>query len=75
MRNLIRHSILVSTLLIGASAAHAQGPGTPLTPEARARRWAIEHELDSIADVRELGAGDSCVFTLSHDPSRPSRAT
>jgi hypothetical protein len=26
-------------------------------------------------EVRELGAGDSCVFTLSHDPSRPSRAT
>ena len=21
-------------------------------------------------EVRELGAGDSCVFTLSHDPSR-----
>jgi putative CocE/NonD family hydrolase len=51
MRSLIRHSIMVSTLLIGASAAHAQGPGTPLTPEVRARRWAIEHELDSLAVI------------------------
>jgi len=26
-------------------------------------------------EVRELGAGDSWVFTLSHNPSQPSRAT
>jgi putative CocE/NonD family hydrolase len=51
MRRLIRHSILASSLLIGASsAANAQG-GSPLTAEARARRWAIEHELDSLAVI------------------------
>jgi len=26
-------------------------------------------------EVRELGAGDSWVFNLSHKPSQPSRAT
>jgi len=26
-------------------------------------------------EVRELGAGDSWVFNLSHNPSQPSRAT
>jgi putative CocE/NonD family hydrolase len=45
-----RSIILLTALLAPAGVALAQG-GAGLTPEARARRWDVEHELDSLAVI------------------------
>jgi putative CocE/NonD family hydrolase len=45
-----RSIILFVALLAPAGIAHAQG-GAGLTPEAKARRWDVEHELDSLAVI------------------------
>ena len=45
-----RSSAVLALFLFPSAAAHAQ-PGGQLTAEAKARRWEIEHELDSVAVI------------------------
>ena len=46
-----RPAVLAGILLLGVAASAAAQPGAGMTPEAKARRWALEKELDSVAII------------------------
>ena len=46
-----RPAFLAGVLLLGVAASAAAQPGAGMTPEVKARRWALEQELDSLAII------------------------
>jgi uncharacterized protein len=45
------HSIVLGTALVAGTYGTSQGQGTGMSAEAKARRWAVESELDSLAVI------------------------
>ena len=70
-----RSIVLVALLLTPPGRAQAQGGGG-LTPEAKARRWDIEHELDSLAVIeRKVMLPMRDGLRLATDVYRPKDAS
>jgi uncharacterized protein len=67
-----RPAVLAGILLLGVAASAAAQPGAGMTPEAKARRWALEKELDSVAIIeRKLMLPMRDGIRLATDVYRP----
>ena len=67
-----RPAVLAGILLLGVAASAAAQPGAGMTPEAKARRWALEKELDSLAIIeRKLMLPMRDGIRLATDVYRP----